>query len=78
VNSTSDIGIDFIEGHHIIPVSEMAPDHKTKPEEIALLCSNCHKMIHKRRPWLGMDQLKDLVKKNICAEAQRVCNGGAG
>lgn len=39
-----EIGKDFIEAHHTIPVSEM------KPEDITMLCSNCHKMVHKRRP----------------------------
>jgi 5-methylcytosine-specific restriction protein A len=55
------IGKGFIEGHHIIPVSEMKSGHKTKPEDIALLCSNCHSMVHKRRPWLKMPELKSLI-----------------
>lgn len=57
------IGVDFIEGHHIIPVSEMEEGHITKPEEITLLCSNCHRMVHKKRPWLTMKNVKTLLKK---------------
>lgn len=57
------IGVDYIEGHHIIPVSEMEDGHITKPEDIALLCSNCHRMVHKKRPWLKMKNLKTLVRK---------------
>ncbi|HVU59086.1 MAG TPA: HNH endonuclease [Puia sp.] len=57
------IGENFIEGHHTLPVSEMPPDYKTTPEEIALLCSNCHRMIHKKRPWLTMDQIQRLLVK---------------
>ena len=56
------IGEDFIEGHHTIPVSEMKPNHKTKPEEIAMVCSNCHRMLHRKRPWLSIDKLKELIK----------------
>jgi 5-methylcytosine-specific restriction protein A len=56
------IGKDFIEGHHTIPVSEMSHEHKTKVEDIALLCSNCHSMVHKRRPWLRMEDLKKIIK----------------
>lgn len=63
VEKYGNIGVDFIEGHHIIPVSEMEDGHITKPEEIALLCSNCHRMIHKKRPWLTMKNLKTLLKK---------------
>lgn len=61
-------GRDFIEGHHTIAVSEMPPEYKTKPEEIALLCSNCHRMIHKKRPWLTMKDLKKLLNKKINAQ----------
>lgn len=55
------IGKDFIEGHHTIAVSEMTINHKTKVEEIAMLCSNCHRMIHKKRPWLTMEDLNKLI-----------------
>jgi len=51
-------GKDFIEGHHTIAVSDMKPGHKTSPDDIAMLCSNCHRMVHRKRPWLGMDDLK--------------------
>jgi 5-methylcytosine-specific restriction protein A len=58
-----EIGKDFIEGHHTIPVSEMKDGHITKPEEIALLCANCHRMVHKKRPWLTMNKMNSLLKK---------------
>ena len=57
------IGENFIEGHHTIPVSQMPLGYKTSPKEIALLCSNCHRMIHKKRPWLNMKQLQSLLVK---------------
>jgi 5-methylcytosine-specific restriction protein A len=57
-------GKDFIEGHHIIPVCDMKSAHKSKPEEIVLLCANCHRMVHKIRPWLTLVKLKSIVKKN--------------
>ncbi|MBE7896962.1 HNH endonuclease [Paenibacillus polymyxa] len=57
-----ELGEDFIEGHHVIPVSELNEDHKTKVEDIAMVCSNCHRMLHRRRPWLTKDKLRDLIK----------------
>ena len=57
------IGKNYIEAHHTIPVSQMLPNHVTKIEDIALLCSNCHSMAHVRRPWLDMDELNLLIKK---------------
>ncbi|MEH7504943.1 HNH endonuclease [Neobacillus drentensis] len=56
-----EIGEDFIEGHHTIPVSELEEGQKTRVEDIALVCSNCHKMLHRRRPWLSKDELKKLI-----------------
>jgi putative restriction endonuclease len=56
-----EIGEDFIEGHHTIPVSELEEGQKTKIEDIALVCSNCHKMLHRRRPWLCKEELKKLI-----------------
>lgn len=57
-----DVGHNFIEAHHTIAVSELKEGDKTFAKDIALLCSNCHRMVHRRRPWLSMDKLKDLVK----------------
>ncbi len=56
-----EIGKDYIEVHHMKPVSELEEGEKTKLSEIALVCSNCHRMIHRKRPWLNMDSLKDIV-----------------
>ncbi len=63
VDTYGEIGHGFIEAHHTVPVSEMKPDHETLLKDIALVCSNCHKMLHRSRPWLSMDQLKDLLSK---------------
>lgn len=57
-----EIGKDFIEAHHTIAVSEMESDHETKVEDIAMLCSNCHRMVHKRRPWLSLSNIGNLIK----------------
>lgn len=56
------VGKDFIEGHHTIAVCDMTPEHKTKVEDIAMLCANCHRMVHKNRPWLKMNDLDKLIK----------------
>ncbi|MCY8489351.1 HNH endonuclease [Bacillus atrophaeus] len=58
-----EIGGDFIEGHHTIPVSELEEGQKTKIDDIALVCSNCHKMLHRRRPWLTKEELKKLINR---------------
>ncbi|MBU2709384.1 HNH endonuclease [Zooshikella marina] len=41
-----DRGRGFIEAHHTVPVSDIEPGQKTRIEDIALVCSNCHRMFH--------------------------------
>ncbi len=42
-----ELGKGFIECHHIIPLSNFEVNKETRLDDLALLCSNCHKMIHK-------------------------------
>jgi len=55
------LGADYIECHHTIPVSEMLEEAKTKLEDVVLVCSNCHRMIHRKRPWLGVAEIRTLL-----------------
>lgn len=55
-------GRDYIECHHKTPLSHTGPT-TTNLADLALLCSNCHRMIHRRRPWLTVDELRDLVNQ---------------
>ncbi|MER7330959.1 MULTISPECIES: HNH endonuclease [unclassified Micromonospora] len=53
-------GEDYIECHHKTPLSESGAT-TTKVSDFVLLCSNCHRMIHRSRPWLTLDQLIELI-----------------
>jgi len=55
-------GESFIEAHHIKPVSEMSEGNITRVEDLVLLCSNCHSIVHVKKPWLTMEQLKKITK----------------
>jgi HNH endonuclease len=55
------VGHGFIEAHHTVPISELEPGATTRPEDIALVCANCHRMLHRRRPWLLKHQLRQLL-----------------
>lgn len=62
-NKYGDIGFDFIEGHHTVPISELKGEVKTKVKDVALVCSNCHRMLRRKRPWLKMEKLQELINK---------------
>ena len=64
-------GDGFIECHHALPVSALRPDERTKATDLALLCANCHRMVHVARPWLDVDQLKILLGAHYRNEQNR-------
>lgn len=57
-------GDGFIECHHTKPVSELKVGETTKLSELSLVCSNCHRMIHRKRPWLSVEALREMLKGN--------------
>jgi hypothetical protein len=61
VERYGELGEGFIEAHHAVPLSQQLGEIETKAEDIALVCSNCHRMLHRRRPWLDMPELKKLM-----------------
>ncbi|MEV6704313.1 HNH endonuclease [Micromonospora wenchangensis] len=55
-----DRGRDYIECHHRTPLHVSGETH-TRLSDLALICSNCHRMAHRGSPWLTIEQLKALV-----------------
>ena len=60
-------GHNYAEVHHIKPISEYKDDDVTYLKDLAILCSNCHKMIHRKEPWLSIDQLKVMLREEFVA-----------
>lgn len=44
------LGARYIECHHVRPLAESGPT-TTALRDLALLCANCHRMIHRLKPW---------------------------
>jgi 5-methylcytosine-specific restriction protein A len=55
-------GEGFIECHHRIPLSESGVRH-TRLKDLALVCSNCHRMIHRGSDRLTVEELRDLIRR---------------
>jgi 5-methylcytosine-specific restriction enzyme A len=59
-----DLGEGFLECHHTTPLSELPSGRPTRLSEIALVCSNCHRMIHRKRPWLTVTELGTILNSS--------------
>jgi 5-methylcytosine-specific restriction protein A len=55
-----DRGRGFIECHHTMPIATLAEGHKTHINHLALVCANCHRIIHREKPWLAVEEVRAL------------------
>lgn len=60
-----DIGRNYIEAHHTKPVSEMKEGDVTRIEDLAMVCANCHRMLHRKKPLLKPHDLKNYLNKKF-------------
>jgi predicted HNH restriction endonuclease len=52
----------IIDVHHTKPVHTLTEGDKTKVEDLALLCANCHRVVHSSRQWLSVQKLRELIQ----------------
>lgn len=56
------VGKEYIEVHHVIPVSEYGGVRLIDPvTELFPVCPNCHAMLHRRNPPYSIDELKYMI-----------------
>jgi 5-methylcytosine-specific restriction protein A len=56
-----DRGRGYIECHHVVPL-HVVGNHRTQLRDLALVCANCHRMIHVRPPWLTPGGLREMIR----------------
>jgi 5-methylcytosine-specific restriction protein A len=56
-----ELGVGFAECHHRLPLASLGPRTGTRLADLAILCANCHRMIHKTRPLMSVDAFRDLI-----------------
>lgn len=54
------LGADYIEAHHKTPVALMTDGATTTLDDLAALCPNCHRIIHKNYP-MSVEQLATIL-----------------
>jgi 5-methylcytosine-specific restriction enzyme A len=55
------LGEGFIECHHTIPLA-LGVVRKTKIEDLALVCSNCHRVLHRAKEPISVGRLRMIVE----------------
>ena len=63
VSLYGELGNGFCEVHHKNSLSKVDKETQTKLEDLAIVCSNCHRMIHRTQPMMDIEQLKSIIKK---------------
>jgi predicted HNH restriction endonuclease len=61
-----ELGEEFIEVHHIKALFDLEEEIPINPStDLVCLCSNCHRMIHKKKgKIISVDELKKLIERN--------------
>ncbi|MES3091908.1 HNH endonuclease [Sphingomonas aerolata] len=59
------LGAGYIEVHHTKPVHMLTPGTKTKLADLALLCANCHRMMHRKQSPIDLELLGNLIPEKV-------------
>ena len=54
---------NYCEVHHLLPLSEVEHSTQTRMEDLAILCANCHRVVHLRNPPFPLDQVRSMLGK---------------
>lgn len=58
------VGRSYIHVHHIVPLSEIRELHNVDPsKDMVPICPNCHAIVHRTRPALGIAQLREHLER---------------
>lgn len=59
------IGEGYIIAHHVNPIGSRKSASKTTLDDIALVCANCHEMLHIIEPPMSISELRHRIKRRI-------------
>ncbi|CAA2141961.1 hypothetical protein [Hyphomicrobium sp. ghe19] len=51
-----------IEVHHRLPLATLPTIRRTKMSDLAIVCANCHRVIHSKAPWLKIEELREQMR----------------
>jgi predicted HNH restriction endonuclease len=51
-------GEGIIDVHHSKPIHTMKPGELTSLDDLVMLCANCHRVVHSKRKWMSVDEVR--------------------
>lgn len=57
-------GRGYCEVHHLKPLSDAEAEVETSLNDLAVLCSNCHRVIHRTNPMLSVEEVRALIRQH--------------
>lgn len=58
------LGREFAEAHHIVPLAKLRENVRTRLEDLATVCANCHRMLHRMEgKRADISRLKTIVQR---------------
>jgi predicted HNH restriction endonuclease len=57
------LGKNIVDIHHVIPVSQLETKTQVKISDLIPVCPNCHRIIHSKRPFLSVDEVRKSLRK---------------
>ena len=64
------IGTGYIECHHLTPLKTFKAESLTTLNDLALVCSNCHRMLHVGIDKISVTDLRNMIKYDRVPRAQ--------
>ena len=54
-------GEGFAECHHRVPLASLDGEAATRMEDLAIVCANCHRVLHRSKPMPSVEELRMLI-----------------
>ena len=67
-------GTEFCEAHHRVPLGTLDEEAETSLEDLAIVCSNCHRMLHRGPDFPSVEELRILVEERATRQKERSDN----
>jgi len=65
------LGANYIECHHLNPLADQEGSTVSGVEDVTVLCSNCHRMVHRQHPPITLQELRKRIRAAAAISSKR-------